>query len=248
MHELAGERRAFRLAHTTDEAKALLRRISSHDSEEPLTSLEIKIAGDGTTTTRFGTATPLVADGLAARMDRIYGAIARARPPTLPAVGCIPGLFRAIFGPKLKLYPLPRLQHLPLRESLATLLEPVRGIREGWDEPLDPATTPSPQEMAAAAERLARLQKLAAEAEVPRAAGDAVGGEHLVVPETEGEVVPVRIDALRATLMPVSLHGRRLYSCWLVGAPYHTKVGLDFSIGVDEDRLSYGLSVNISEV
>ena len=182
LHELAGERRAFSLAHTTDEARALLRQISRYDSEEPLTSLEIKIAGDGTTSTRFGGAPPLDADGLAAYMDRIYGAIPRARPATLPAVGCIPGLFRAIFGPKLKLYPLPRLQHRPQRESLSLLLDTFRGIDEGWDRPIDPSSVPTPAERAAAAELLARLQKLAAQ----REAGEPASDDHLVIPEAEG--------------------------------------------------------------
>lgn len=343
LHELAGERRAFRLAHTTDEAKALLRRISSHDSGQPLTSLELKIAGDGTTTTRFGIAPPLDADALAAHLDSIYGAIPRARPATLPAVGCIPGLFRAVFGPKLKLYPPPQLQHLPLREPLSILLDPLDRIHEGWDEPIDPATAPSPAELAAAAARLARMQRLAAEPAGP----EPDLGDHLVIPEAEGvllaearqyhpvsaaelqrarpelrfdplkdrftrdlgpelgelrfvvwngkvvnanltvdglasfaallarlppvlaalggmgpiadalskthpamlrEVVPVRIDALRSTLQPTSLYGRRVYSSWLLGAPHHTRVALDFGIEVVDDRLSYGFTVMISAV
>jgi len=84
LHALAGELRALRLAHLTEEARRLVAQISRHKSSQPLTSIEIKIAAEGQTTTQFGTAPPLSAEELEARL--LPGPGVPSRRPIAPSV------------------------------------------------------------------------------------------------------------------------------------------------------------------
>ncbi len=356
LHDLAGQLSAIRIAHLGDEAHRLLRELSSYDSDQALTSIEIKIAADGRTTTHFGIAAPLSAEALDAHMQRLYGNVPRARAPTLPAAGCLFGWLRPIFGPRLKLYPQLALQHQAPRDPLSMLLDELKGIQEHWDEPPDaapaPASSASPAPFALDLDAFRALEQ----ARIPRPprpdgkahpippGPPAIAGEHLTVPDAPGvlfaevsdlrdvplaelhrarptlrfdplreclirdlgpdvgelrfgswrgkvsrleievedipsidallarvqpilvalgglgpvvsalgspepsqirEAIPVPLAELRAALVPDSPYGRRVYPCWLLGAPAPTKVGLDLSVGLTDGRPSFGYRVHV---
>lgn len=163
-------------------------------------------------------------------MDRLYGNIPKARPPTLPAVGCIGGLLRAMFGPKLKLYPLPALQHHPQGEPLSMYFDHLDGIQEGWDEPL-PTAAPSSSSSASSASSssassprppvpafdLAAFHSLeagrlppdrtATPRPVPIAAVAPMPGKQLVIPDQEGVLLVEAREFRRVTV--AELHRSR---------------------------------------
>lgn len=332
LHELDGERRAIRL-RLGAEGRKLVTDCSLYKSDQRLTSIEIKIAADGHFTTSFGTAIrPRSEEELKAYFDRLYGAVPEAPAPTLKPAGFFTTLLRPLFGPKLKLYPLPALKHRPLREPLSLFLDRMDGIHEGWDDPPSPAV----------------INALKAAPELPpppsAEALKALAGKQLVVPEQEGvlfaeaqdifhiavselhrrrptlrfdpletrlvrdlgpglgelqfiawdgyvtairlsaddipsfdallerlepvlaalgglgplvcalnashpgvvrDVTPVGLDEVRAALVPMSPYGRRVYPCWLLGRPAHTKVGLNLSVECPDGRLLFGYDVAI---
>lgn len=358
LHELDGEQRAMPL-RIVAEARRLLDACSRYESGNRLTSIEIKIAGDGECITSFGIAPPKSIDELKAHLERIYGNVPAARAPTLPASRGFMGWVRGLFGPKLKLHPQPALRHRPQREPLSLLLDPLTGIHEGWDEDAPPSAAqgssasavpkPSP---AQAASLLAQLHGLEAArtgtAAAPVAAAPvaaASSGEHLVVPEREGvllaearafdrvplselhrsrpqlrfdaieerlvgdlsahglgelhfgswqgnlhridlhvddipgfdallvrlqpvltalgglgpitsalgttrpgqirEVTPVTLAELRQYLVADSPYGSKVYPCWLLGAPPHTRVSLHLSVRLVEGRQVHGYVATI---
>lgn len=60
------------------------------------------------------------------------------------------------------------------------------------------------------------------------------------------EVRPVALAEVAATLVPDSPHGRRVYPCWLLGGPPHTRVGLDLGVEVVDGRPSFGCRAWVS--
>lgn len=350
LHEVAGERRSMHPTELGASVHALLTEISRYESGQRLTSIEIKIAGDGQTITQFGIAAPWSREQLAAHIARLYGAVPEAPAPR-PA-GCLFGWLL----PKPARHPLPALRHAPQREPLSLFLDELNGIQEHWDDPPEPAK-PAPQADAAAPRpapvfSLESLHSL----EAARTAPDRVGpprpaatpmnaGAHLVVPEREGvllaearrlrsvavaelqrerpelrfdpiqecltrelgpglgtlrfgtwqgkltrldilaegiasfdallarlqpvlvalggmgpvvgalgtqrpgqvrEVVPVALDELRRYLVADSPYGRKVYPCWLLGGPAHTKVALELDVGVTDGRQDFGYSASVS--
>lgn len=340
LHELDGERRAIPL-HLTSEGHKLVTACSLYESGTRLTSIEIKIAANGQCTPSFGASwKPRSDEELKAYFDRLYGNIPEAPAPTLKPAGCLGMWLRPFFGPKLKLYPLPVLEHLPPREPLSPLLDRFDGINEGWDD-LDKGITDEQR-------KLLEAERAALAAAVPPVVPGAVSpfaGRFLEVPDQEGvlfaevrdifhiplselhrrrpalrfdpietrlirdlgpdlgelcflvwdgyislirleaqdipsfealvarlepvlaalgglgplvkalgvshpslarDITPIILDDVRATLVPISVNGRRVYPCWLLGGPPHTKVSLDLSVGLTEGRLSFGYAVSIN--
>ena len=60
------------------------------------------------------------------------------------------------------------------------------------------------------------------------------------------EATPVGLAEVRAALVPDSPHGRRVYPCWLLGAPPHTRIRLDLGVGIPDGRPSFGYAVSIT--
>ncbi|MBZ5713857.1 hypothetical protein [Nannocystis pusilla] len=213
VHELAGQQHVFRLKHFTEETRRLLDVLSRYDSGNRLTSIEIKIAGDGRCTTSFGIAPPLSAEALREQLQRRYGGLPEARPPTRPAARGFTGWLRSLFAPKLELHPLPVLQHVPQREPLSLFLDPLNGIDEGWDHEPEPAPGASQRPPGGApAFDLASLHALEAARDgaapaSPRPAAPPPSGARLVVPDREGVLLAEVRELQRESL--AELHRRR---------------------------------------
>ncbi|WAS97991.1 hypothetical protein [Nannocystis punicea] len=62
------------------------------------------------------------------------------------------------------------------------------------------------------------------------------------------EPVPVTYDELRRYLVPDSPYGSKVFPCWLLGAPPHTRVGLDLSCGLPNNRPAFGYLVTIAHI
>ncbi|MCY1060236.1 hypothetical protein [Nannocystis sp. SCPEA4] len=213
IHELEGQQHVFRLKHFTEETRRLLDVLSRYDGDNRLTSIEIKIAGDGRCTTSFGIAPPLSAEALRELLQRRFGGLPEARPPTLPAARGFTGWIRSLFAPKLKLYPLPVLQHVPQLEPLALLLDPLDRIDEGWDD--EPEPTPIASQRPAggapvfdlAALHALEAARIGAAPASPRPAAPPPSGAQLVVPDREGVLIAEVRELQREPL--AELHRRR---------------------------------------
>lgn len=210
LHDLDGETRQMKLPPLTERARELLRALSLYESDNRLTSIEIKIAAGGATTTQFGIAPPMTEDQLKAQLQRKYGGVPEGRAKTLPPAGCVMGLLRSFgFGPKLTLYPRLALSHAPQREPLSLFLDELRRIDEGWNDA--PAEPPAPaSEPIAPVFALAELHALedAREGKGPPAVAVAAGpGEPLAVPEQEGVLAVEARELLPGSL--AELHRKR---------------------------------------
>lgn len=143
IHDLDGEPRQITLPPLTERTRELLRTLSEYESGTRLTSIEIKIAADGATTTNFGIAPPLTEEQLKAQLQRQYGSVPEGSARTPPPAGGVRGLLRALgFGPKREPSPRLTLTHVPQREPLSIFLDEFRGIDEGWTDL--PAGPPAP--------------------------------------------------------------------------------------------------------
>lgn len=217
LHDLQGERRAIRFTQAGEEANRLLTTCSRYPSGQRLTSIEIKIAADGQTTTSFGAAPPRGAEALQAYMHSLYGSIPDAPAPTRRGQGGFFGWLRALFAPRPRHYFLPTLQHRPQSEPLSMLLDLLDGIHEDWDNELPaPATSsssaPAPRPPGPAFD-LGELHRLEADRAAPALrplpsnTAESLVGKHLVIPAEEGVLLGEARDFRRVAL--VELHRLR---------------------------------------
>ncbi|MDC0719059.1 hypothetical protein [Nannocystis bainbridge] len=350
LHEIDGELRSMSLPPLTQAARGLLEHVSRHPSGTPLTAIEIRIAGDGRVTTEFGIAPPRSAEALEDQLARTFGSIPTARAPRAPAPQGFFGKLKAMFGagPRVTLHPQPTLQHIPPRDPLSILLDPLDGIHEHWDDlppaaaaqprpaggapifdlgalheleaqrvagtPISPAFTPSGPRLEVpahegllvaeahgfrrialaefhrerpdlrfepAAERLVRdlgplgqlhftawngnlnradlhvtglasLDGLLARVQPVLVALGGLGPVSSALgsrsPAGVREPVPVTYDELRRYLVPDSPYGSKVFPCWLLGAPPHTRVSLDLSCSLPDGKPAFGYLVTIAHI
>ncbi|WP_434427333.1 hypothetical protein [Nannocystis pusilla] len=357
LHEIDGELRSMTLPPLTSETRRLLEQLSRYDSGNRLTSIEIKIAGDGRVTTDFGIAPPKSPEELEDLLRRRFGSVPTAKAPRAPAPTGFFGKLKAMFGagPRVTLHPQPSLRHNPPREPLSLFLDPMNGIQEGWDHESPPADAANASTSARPAGGapvfdLAALHDLEAQrvagTPAPRPAGFTPTGPQLVVPAQDGLLAaeargfrrlafaefhrerpdlrfdagderlvrdlgplgelhftawngnlnradlyvkdlpslddllarlqpvlaalgglgpvtcalgsrtpagitdpqPVTYDELRRYLVPDSPFGTKIYPCWLLGAPPHTKVSLDLGCGLPDNRPAFSYLVTITHI
>ncbi len=60
------------------------------------------------------------------------------------------------------------------------------------------------------------------------------------------EVKPIDLGELCTYLVTDSPHGRRVYPCWLLGGPPHTKVSLDLSVGLKDGQPSFDYAASVA--
>ncbi|PCC74917.1 hypothetical protein SAMN02745121_08404 [Nannocystis exedens] len=357
LHDVDGELRSMPLPPLTAEARRLLEQLSRYESGNRLTSIEIKIAGDGRVTTDFGIAPPKSREELEDLLRRRFGSVPEGKPPRPAAPQGFMGKLKALFGagPRVTLHPQPSLRHVPPTERLSLFLDPLDGIHEGWDD--EPAATGAANASTAArpaggapafdlaAFHRAEAQRVAGTA-APQPSGFTPSGPQLVVPAQDGlfaaeargfrrrafaefhrerpdlrfdagherlvrdlgplgqlrftawnghlnradlhveglpsldELLarlqpvlaalgglgpvssalgtrspagvtrpePVTYDELRRYLVPDSPFGTKVFPCWLLGAPAHTKVGLDLGCGLPDDRPAFSYLVSIAHI
>lgn len=356
LHEIDGELRSMSLPPLTSGTRRLLEQLSRYDSGNRLTSIEIKIAGDGRVTTEFGIAPPKSPEELEDLLRRRFGSVPAARAPRPPAPTGFIGKLKAMFGagPRVTLHPQPSLRHIPPQEPLSLFLDPLNGLHEGWDDEPPPSAAANASTAArppgAPAFDLAALHGLEAQrvagAPASRPAGFTPIGPELVVPAQDGlfaaevrgfrrlslaefhrerpdlrfdagderlvrdlgplgelhftawngdlhradlhvdglpslddllarlqpvlaalgglgpvtsalgsrtpagitDPRPVTYDELRRYLVPDSPFGTKVYPCWLLGAPSHTKVGLDLGCGLPDNRPAFSYLVTITHI